>query len=155
MIINIVAQKQRSDVQAEIKEADALYSLRVCFVFVFIFSLPDLFLALRCAAQHGDLCNTFPRPDGDVEGDESRRNLPEQSATSRCQLIVSESSGSSSNVPTLPGWKQISSLACVLSRESSSKTLQHNRPNPEEGDGLELTAEQVLLCLTEKKPCSF
>lgn len=41
-------------------------------------------------ARHGDLCNTFRGPDGGVGGDRSSRNLPEQSAASRCRLIVSE-----------------------------------------------------------------
>lgn len=34
----------------------------------------------RARHARGDLCNTFPGPDGGVEGVGSGRNLPEQSA---------------------------------------------------------------------------
>lgn len=34
----------------------------------------------RAHHTRGDLCNTFPGPDGGVEGVGSGRNLPEQSA---------------------------------------------------------------------------
>ncbi|MEQ2220175.1 hypothetical protein ILYODFUR_002711 [Ilyodon furcidens] len=86
------------------------------------------------------------------EATRSGRNLPEQSAASRCRLIVCESSGRGGRVPALPEWKQISSLGLVLSRESiSTETEQAKNPEREEGGGLEPTAEQVYLCLTEKK----
>lgn len=84
-------------------------------------SPPEPLLAAMCPTQRGDLCNTFPRPDGGVEGQRSIRNLPEQSAASRCRLIVSESWGSSEHVPALPEWKQISSFTPALSRERASK----------------------------------
>lgn len=70
----------------------SLWSIR--FLLVSIFSLSKSLLADGFTTQHGDLCNTFRRPDGGVEGDRSSRNLPEQSAASRCRLIVSESRGS-------------------------------------------------------------
>lgn len=68
-----------------------------------------------------DLRNTFRRPDGGVKGNRSSRYLPEQSAASRCQLIVSESWGSGGRVPALPEWKQISSFSHGLSRERTSE----------------------------------
>lgn len=72
------------------------------------------------------------------EAPRSGRNLPEQSAASRCRLIVSESWGRGGRVPALPEWKQISSLGLVLSRET--KTGQKPRTR---------AAEQVYLCSTE------
>ncbi len=65
--------------------------LSISFLSVSIFTPSKSLLAGRFATQQGDLCNTFHRPDGGVEGDRSSRNLPEQSAASRCRLIVSES----------------------------------------------------------------
>lgn len=93
----------------------------VCLLSASIFPLSESLLAGGFATQQGDLCNTFPGPDGGVEGQRSSRNLPEQSATSRCRLIVSESWGSSGHVPALPEWKQISSFTPALSRECASK----------------------------------
>lgn len=88
------------------KESDSLHR----FLSESIFSPSKSLLTGRFATQRGDLCNTFRRPDGGVEGDRSSRNLPEQSAASRCRLIVSESRGSEGRVPALPEWKQISSF---------------------------------------------
>lgn len=86
-------------------------------------------LACGLSTQRGDLCNTFPRPDGGVRGDRSSRYLPEQSAASRCRIIVSESRGSGGHVPALPEWKQISSFNPRFVGGAYLRALKHNTPS--------------------------
>lgn len=96
--------------------------------------LVPLKLFLLILPTRGDLCNTFTRPDGGDRGGESGRNLPEQSAASRCQLIVSEAQAAMS-MPTLPEWKQISSFtpsARQGSSASKSWNITRNRGEREE-----------------------
>lgn len=130
-MIRFVPSK-RPDVQSElhnqVKQENRHPALRsFCFLSCLFFPFPKSLVSGVLATQQGDLRSTFPGPDGGAEYDRSSRNLPEQSAASRCQLIVSTSWGSGGRVPALPEWKQISSFCWGFVEGAHSRALNHNR----------------------------
>lgn len=95
-----------------------------CFLPLCLFPpSPSLSPAGGFATRRGEAtCATpFPGQMAVSEATGAGWDLPEQSAASRCRLIVSESRGSGGRVPALPEWKQISSFTPASSRERASK----------------------------------
>ena len=119
------------------------------------FSLSCVSSFLRSPAR-GDLCNTFPRTDGVVGGGVSGRNLPEQSAASRCQLIVSALRRRGACQRYLSGNKYLhlaspASPQLASSRERAAKSW-NTTTHQEQGARERREGERCMcVCVCEKK----